>query len=1380
LPGFGVGLIGATARGSKELIDQVAIGQTFDLDKVYEAASKGMAEGMMFFEPGKEMVIGQPTAESQMVGQVVMAPMNAMSAIGQQIAGWEGFANYPNIRGAAKFTGDIVGLATMGMLLHGPSRRAEVAKNLEDVVTDAAKIVQKEKEVAGISDATVRQVQAKILEVQKSALEKKAAAVAKTIGEDALITEEIGRQKERVAMEKAYPVASTGLKKPTKAQVRKLFEEKKDELIVKHPDAYVDGEVDVKKAAEKMEEGKVISIEQVEGLRELGYDDEYIYTLSPKDADYIISEKRLPKEVDSSRRPAKEGKVKVIRRRKGKEDKVIEPPEPVTEVDRATGTELPALESERSPFFQNKEETQTFGKLYAEREKAVREDVELFTQKTINDVNKWYHGDETVDIKATRNRLSIIAAQADTARPHFETGADHLQWKDTIREAAEWARKLERLKIKPSGPKIYSGLPLDEAAKTLVAGARKVAEYTKEARGMKGFKPVYAAKMAKKETVKALLDKSGNVRNELLNNLSEDGYNILQQMVLTKGSSARAARMLKQMSSEIYNGLSKDELKILDDLILANRMVDIGKYKTPKDFKHPKGLKVDDFVTYSELFEHEAVNRIKNLTSEKAADIARRAEGYFEWMKLPLKDMLDAQLINEQEFNDLSSHKYRRIKLVDIYDKRYEAKLGNKKRNVFDSGVERLAKGRDTDIYEPSSQVMALEVFNRAYGRILNNEANLSLLDVARKDPNNPFVRTKEGKQGVPSGWNRIFVFEDGQRKAIYLSPEMSKEWIINSPDLSYRAGRVAQWVLGAPILRNFATGIEWSFALANLPKDVLHAVWASRVWEEGKWKRVYSSTFPVAGVQMGRDLASVFGDVVTRGPKYKSYIDHGGGMEFLVHQGRLLRRGRHVEGSLDAFQDYMGYFGLTSELLTRTAIAERVIRRRAKEQGLTMESARKNEKIMREATFAARDQMDFGQGGWIAKVIDNGVPYVNARLQASRSFWRTFKPGSGTAFESAYMLAQTAAFFAGSYILWKSRHPKTMKDLEGSTAARNNICIPLGDQYAFEDEKGQTRYLYFKIPLDDSQKFFKAFFEAATDKLMGNEIEVDRIVKTLQDLSPVGGPSDVLPPTVSGSLGYTTNKDFWLNEDAWKYTEGKPLNYQLPKWATGKEIGGSEEEYIPGKTPQFAIDVGKVTGLSPERFKMFAEELVTGNSMWIDAGGMAYDAMFSDLPSNKRQQHIAMILAQAPVLRRFIGVTHPYSKHAADIDKAQEESVVRNFVQTRELDRLSDGYLFHDSISRDEVFKYISSMPDKDTADRLRERFKVQETTKDLPERSFWLRLQSVRTDARAKVFVGRLESADEATKDQIWKEYGIVAKAGGIVTPKFREEVRRVYGER
>ncbi|MBU2249232.1 MAG: hypothetical protein KKD77_20965, partial [Gammaproteobacteria bacterium] len=39
LPGFGVGLIGATARGSKELIDQVAIGQTFDLDKVYEAAS---------------------------------------------------------------------------------------------------------------------------------------------------------------------------------------------------------------------------------------------------------------------------------------------------------------------------------------------------------------------------------------------------------------------------------------------------------------------------------------------------------------------------------------------------------------------------------------------------------------------------------------------------------------------------------------------------------------------------------------------------------------------------------------------------------------------------------------------------------------------------------------------------------------------------------------------------------------------------------------------------------------------------------------------------------------------------------------------------------------------------------------------------------------------------------------------------------------------------------------------------------------------------------------------------------------------------------------------------------------------------------------------
>ena len=423
--------------------------------------------------------------------------------------------------------------------------------------------------------------------------------------------------------------------------------------------------------------------------------------------------------------------------------------------------------------------------------------------------------------------------------------------------------------------------------------------------------------------------------------------------------------------------------------------------------------------------------------------------------------MLEAGLISEKEFTDLSSHNYRRIKLVDIYDKRYTAKVGKKKRTVYDSGVESLARGRETDIYEPSSEVMALEVFNRAYGRILNNKANQTLAEVARKDPKNQFVRVKENKgDKIPSGWNRIFMFEGGERKAIYLSPEMSKEWITSNPEMSYKMSQIVRFASGSPVLRTFATGINWGFALANLPRDIMHTWFAARKFESGKWKPIYNPSLPVYGAQMGRDLISVFSDAVHRKGRYKEYLKEGGGMEFLVHQGRILQRGRHLEGNIDKINNLMGYFGETSEILTRLAIRERVLR-----QGKTSQ----------EATFAARDYMDFGQGGGVSKALDNGIPYLNAAIQGTRGMFRALKENP---LSSSYKLAQFAALTSGLYIAMHKMHPESSKALKGNIDMQNNLVISLGDDFGFEDEYGQMRYPYVKIPLDPSQKFFKTLFE--------------------------------------------------------------------------------------------------------------------------------------------------------------------------------------------------------------------------------------------------------------------------------------------------------------
>lgn len=893
----------------------------------------------------------------------------------------------------------------------------------------------------------------------------------------------------------------------------------------------------------------------------------------------------------------------------------------------------------------------------------------------------------------------------------------------------------------PSHFTMYSGLPIDEVGKAIVDGAKRLSEYTKKARGMKSFKPAQAAQMIKEEFNRAFVDRSGNIRKDLLDHLGEEGYRIVQKMYLSKGASSLSASMMKQMQKEVYGGLNRNEKRVLDNLILANRMLDIGRYKTPEQFKFPDGLKPVESAAYNELFQF-----IEKLDDVTAAKLKQKAASYYEWMKKPLKDMLDGDLITQEEYNDLVSHNYRRLKLVDVYDKRYEAKVGDKKRTVYDSGVQALSHGRDTDIFEPSSEIMALEVFNRAYGRILNNEANKSLLELARSDKENPFVRVKESKEDrIPTGWNRIFAYEKGERKSIYLSPTMSKEWITNSPEMSYKMGQVLRYASGSPVLRTMATGIDWGFALANLPRDIMHIWYAARTFENGQWKSLYNTNMPVYVGQMGHDLTSVFSDAMLRKGRYEDYIKEGGGMEFLVHQGRLLQRGRHLEGNIDKMFDFMGYFGETSEILTRLAIRERTLRKGKSNQ---------------EATFVARDYMDFGQGGGIAKAADNALPYLNASIQGTRGMFRAFKDSP---LESSYKLAQFAALVTGIYIASNKASPETMKSLHGNIDMQNNLVIPLGDWSSYEDEKGQTRYVYFKIPLDPGQRFFKTFFEASTDKWLGNEVDVNAVTNSLTQVSPVGTSS--LPPTLSGALGYVTNKDFWLNEDIWRKTD-KPFSW--PK---------SKEEYIPGQTPQAFVDLGKVTGLSPERSKKAIEQLVTGGSMWSYLAGAGYEGMFSDLPKDQREKHLAEVISKIPVIKRFIGVTNPYSQFASIIDQEKEVASLKRWSENRGLDTLVDGYLYKDNVTRSEIADYMRSFKDKDTYDRLKERFEFSQKIRELPNRSFWLSLKGISdTRARAKVYVDRYDKADEVTQSQIMQEMEIVKNAGGVISDEFKKEVMKV----
>lgn len=945
---------------------------------------------------------------------------------------------------------------------------------------------------------------------------------------------------------------------------------------------------------------------------------------------------------------------------------------------------------------------------------------------------------------------------------------------------------LSPFKQSPYQPTLYSGIPVDKIKQTIkdifsrpniekedvpdtlsgaLAAGRRGFKYMEDARKMKEFNVLEAAKITQETFTRAAIERSGNIARDIINKLGNKGIDVLQSMYLSRGGHPRATNMLEQMSKEVYNGLSRNELKIFDTVDLARRVLSIANYKTKKQFKPPKDMSVETSAIIDTLYRYKSVNGLENLTDEQVAKIERSHQAYVDWMKKALSDMYnEGQLITEEEYNNLVIHNYRKLgKVNEVYDRSYRVEIGGKKRTIYDSGVESLQRGKDTDILEPSSKVMALEVFNRAYGRIMHNKANLELLKLARDVKDNPFVRFKESKEDkIPRGFQRFFVYEKGQRKAIYLSPDMAKEWLTSSPEVSFRFAKVMRFLSGTPIVRTFATGIEWGFALANVPRDVMHLWYAARQFTDGRWEGVYNANLPVFALQLGKDVQETFSDAALRKGLYDDYMKYGGGMDLLTLQSRLFVRGRHLDSSVSKYEDFLGYFGVTSELATRLAIMNRVIKNRAAERGISYAEARKNPDILKDATFSARDYMDFSQGGSMIKAMDNVIPYLNASIVGTRSLMRAFKPGSGTALTSSWKLAQFGLLVGGATAYFYKENPETMEALKGNIAAQNNFVIPLGDEYGFEDQEGQMRYPFLKIPLDPGQKFFKTFFEAATMKWLGYDVDIDRVTGSLKQMSPVSGTE--LPPVQAAILGYVTNKDFWTNEDIWKKTP-KPLPYPM-----------SAEEFIPGQTGEVYTAIGEKTGLSPERIKYAAEELVTSGSMWSYLGGKAYSSVFGDLPKEEKEQHLAMTLSKIPAINRFFGVTNPYSKYAASITEAEAESATKRWIETRELDARINGYLYKGNVKKSEIFDYIRAQKDPNTQERLFERYVLAEGVKNLPNRSFWMRLQNLTTEARAKVFVDRMNKSSEAEKVQLNKEAGQAAAIGGILSDDFWVEVAKL----
>jgi len=957
---------------------------------------------------------------------------------------------------------------------------------------------------------------------------------------------------------------------------------------------------------------------------------------------------------------------------------------------------------------------------------------------------------------------------------------------------------------RPEGPTLYTGLPLDEAVKSLKEMAKHTAEFMKEFKGSfkeKEFDFAHAVKQAKVDTIRSLWDQS-----ETLLNLVKDKYPQEYNRIVSRQRSAVTGIgygkvLYGQAVKEIYGGKTKEMTEATNVYIFARRFKDIYSYRPEKGYKHQPGYGAKQAINTTTMIEMikdippdawgelaAKVPEIKKifgrLTPSQMGEVVKAGEAYFEWSRKIVDDLVEVGIKSPEEGALLKAHDFRKFKTMlikKLYDFNYDLQLRGETIKVSNSGVLELGAG-STKIIEPDSRVVLSEQMARAYGSIAHQAAALEWKGLADRHPDNGFVSMKKR-----AGWSPIPYVADGVRKNIYFHPDVIKYLVTRSRDISPRLAATIRFLFMAPVTRALAVGLSpiWS-TLAGLPMDVMHSLWAARTWEadakgtrpktsfpfyetkEGKFKKVYSPFAGVDALQIGLDMKRALGDVYSRGPLTTNLMKHGLVMNFLTQRQNRYMKGVKPPGGWAKMMDLLSYHGLSMELWVRVSTADRVIRREAKELGITYEEALKNEDVMYKAAHAGRDRMDYNQGGWLVKALDqSGMIFLNAAVLGTRTFWRQAKDNP---VDFTFRVAQLGLTATGITAAAWSLYPETMKDM-ADTGSDRDVKWPIAPNWLkVKDRDGNDVSFYGKLRMDPNAAFLYKVFEGLTRTYMYDQglINVEpnykKLTKSLKQLGPV----DVkLPPAIQAWIDYKTNYKWWQERMMYKELGGKTLD-----WPESQYEGMYDE-----RVPQMAKDIAKVTKLSPARLAGAISNVIPSNNEFVWLTGKAYEMAFSDVPEEVRNQHWLITLAETPGFDRIVGITRHGQGRWKVKSEVENEVELGRMVRNGKFDMLATRNAWYGVKNKKELFDFVKKQ-DFDVYNDMMDIFEFMKdpVVKTLPHRDFWLSMKHMSIEGRAKTWVELLDRASEAEKKQLMNELSQIMVVGGVVTPKFMDEVGRL----
>jgi len=376
---------------------------------------------------------------------------------------------------------------------------------------------------------------------------------------------------------------------------------------------------------------------------------------------------------------------------------------------------------------------------------------------------------------------------------------------------------------------------------------------------------------------------------------------------------------------------------------------------------------------------------------------------------------------------------------------------------------------------------------------------------------------------------------------------------------------------------------------------------------------------------------------------------------------------------------------------------------------------------IQEEATIVAREgNIDFAQGGNYSKMLDSGIPYLNASIQGTRVFLRNWKN------DPAGVTVKMAQLVGVSALLWNinSQHPGWSQVSDREKEANFIMFVPdwLPGVTSHTNDKGEKIYRYVKVAKEQQQRIFSTAIDAVFEWKDTGKIPKKQVFQALGEIVP---PALLNNPMVAASVAMG-NLDTYTFEEIWK----------------GRDDRSQAEEIIPGKTSLTMQKVGEVTGLSPERTGRVIGKIFPDSnpiSMLISGG---VKTATGELKEEVNKKGWSQFVSENRGIQRIFGSTNPYADFSESMkeDKAQVADV--HAKQNREFDKLSEEvFRKRDRSSLNAMIAYVEKQDEK-TQERLQKRYERDSKLVDIPDRSFWKAMLDTKSpEVRARQLIKRIK---------------------------------------